>query len=81
MTNVSFHEQGVYDIEEFVTQHQIENKIDLIIVGTAFHWFDIPRAIDACHRTLLRSNGILAVWAYKYFYILTKDIETDIIKP
>ena len=61
-------------------EQQIEGQVDLIICGESFHWFDTEKALSACHNVLTKSNGILAIWGYKYFYILTKNIEEDCLK-
>jgi len=43
----------------------IESKtVDLITVAQALHWFDLEQ-FDAEARRVLRSQGIVAAWAYK----------------
>jgi SAM-dependent methyltransferase len=42
--------------------------IDLIMVAQALHWFDLPRFYKEALR-VLKSNGVLAASAYKFFHI------------
>ncbi|KAI3435467.1 uncharacterized protein J3R85_006076 [Psidium guajava] len=41
-----------------------ENRVDLITVATAVHWFDLPKFYKLAKRLLRKPGGILAVWAY-----------------
>ncbi len=40
-----------------------ENSLDLVTVGQALHWFDIPRFMRVAEQ-LLKSGGVFAAWTY-----------------
>ncbi|KAI3435468.1 uncharacterized protein J3R85_006077 [Psidium guajava] len=41
-----------------------ENRVDLITVATAVHWFDLPKFDKLAKRLLRKPGGLLAVWGY-----------------
>jgi len=41
-----------------------DDSIELITVGQALHWFDIPAFLDESQRVLVE-GGVLAVWSYE----------------
>ncbi|XP_037406161.1 uncharacterized protein LOC119268603 isoform X1 [Triticum dicoccoides] len=43
-----------------------EGSVDLVIVATAIHWFDVPLFYAVVNRVLRRPGGVLAVWGYNY---------------
>lgn len=43
-----------------------ENSLDLIVVATSIHWFDIPLFYAVVNRALKKPGGLLAVWGYNY---------------
>ncbi len=47
--NLSFHKASVYETAEFVREQGLEGKVDLIIMGECFHWFDAPKALAILH--------------------------------
>ena len=49
------------------------DTIDLIMVAQALHWFDLPRFYEEVPR-VLKSNGVFAASAYKFFHI-TPEID------
>ncbi|XP_056159123.1 uncharacterized protein LOC130134998 [Syzygium oleosum] len=50
--------------DEIVALMGAENRVDLITVATAVHWFDLPKFYKLAKRLLRKPGGILAVWAY-----------------
>ncbi|XP_030543692.1 putative methyltransferase DDB_G0268948 [Rhodamnia argentea] len=50
--------------DEMVALMGGENRVDLITVATAVHWFDLPKFYKLAKRLLRKPGGILAVWAY-----------------
>lgn len=45
-----------------------DKSVDLVTVGQALHWFDIPRFFAEAKR-VLKSGGIIAVWGYSLLRI------------
>lgn len=43
-----------------------ERSLDLVIVATAIHWFDVPLFYAVVSRALKKPGGVLAVWGYNY---------------
>ncbi|CAO1945778.1 unnamed protein product [Urochloa humidicola] len=43
-----------------------EGSLDLIVVATSIHWFDIPLFYAVANRALRKPGGLLAVWGYNY---------------
>ncbi|KAK4768898.1 hypothetical protein SAY86_027048 [Trapa natans] len=41
-----------------------EGSIDLVVVATAIHWFDIPMFYGVVRRVLRKPGGVIAVWGY-----------------
>lgn len=50
--------------DELVNMVGGENSVDLVIVATAIHWFDIPKFYSVVRRVLRKPGGVIAVWAY-----------------
>ncbi|XP_018718390.1 putative methyltransferase DDB_G0268948 isoform X1 [Eucalyptus grandis] len=50
--------------DEMVALMGGENRVDLITVATAVHWFDLPKFYKLAKRLLRKPGGLLAVWAY-----------------
>ncbi|KAI6699898.1 hypothetical protein NL676_014222 [Syzygium grande] len=50
--------------DEMVALMGGENRVDLITVATAVHWFNLPKFYKLAKRLLRKPGGILAVWAY-----------------
>ena len=38
------------------------NSIDFIVVGTAFHWFDISKALNEFKRILIKAGVLVLLW-------------------
>jgi len=80
LTNVSFHLCSIYDLEQFVAEQNIEEEVDLITMGECFHWFDTERALAALHRVVSKSNGLVAIWGYRYPYFVSKNLYEDCVR-
>ncbi|KAG2716173.1 hypothetical protein I3760_03G111500 [Carya illinoinensis] len=50
--------------DEFVTLMGGENKVDLVTVAEAVHWFDLPKFYSLVTRLLHKPGGVIAVWGY-----------------
>ncbi|KAI6699899.1 hypothetical protein NL676_014223 [Syzygium grande] len=50
--------------DEMVALMGGNNRVDLITVATAGHWFDLPKFYKLAKCLLRKPGGILAVWAY-----------------
>ncbi|KAG6660636.1 putative methyltransferase DDB_G0268948 [Carya illinoinensis] len=50
--------------DEFVTLMGGENKVDLVTVAEAVHWFDLPKFYSLVTRLLRKPGGVIAVWGY-----------------
>lgn len=63
-----------------------DNQFDLITVGQALHWFDLPRFYKEVKRTG-KADGLLAVWGYALLSIeptideLFLDFYNNIVGP
>lgn len=61
-------------------------SVDLITVGQALHWFDLPTFFIEAKR-LLRPAGVLAVWCYELCHVsaacdaIVDDLYTNIVGP
>ncbi|KAI9306174.1 S-adenosyl-L-methionine-dependent methyltransferase [Cunninghamella echinulata] len=57
-----------------------DHSMDLITVGTAFHWFNFDMFYKETKRVLKPNSGVLAIWTY--FFSIIKDNEelNNIIK-
>ncbi|CAO3611731.1 unnamed protein product [Mucor hiemalis] len=56
-----------------------DHSVDLITVGTAFHWFDHAKFFDEAKR-VLKPNGTLAVFGYFYPVIKNETKANDTVK-
>ncbi|CAO2197844.1 unnamed protein product [Urochloa humidicola] len=52
--------------DELVAMVGGEGSLDLIVVATSIHWFDIPLFYAVANRALKKPGGLLAVWGYNY---------------
>ncbi|CAG8497652.1 6422_t:CDS:2, partial [Scutellospora calospora] len=52
-------------------------SVDLLTVARAFHWFDLKKFFQESHR-VLKSNGTLAIWAYKYGIFKNAPVATKL---
>jgi SAM-dependent methyltransferase len=43
-----------------------EGSLDLVVVATSIHWFDVPLFYAVVNRVLRKPGGVLAVWGYNY---------------
>ncbi|KAI6688613.1 hypothetical protein NL676_025441 [Syzygium grande] len=55
--------------DEMVALMGGENRVDLITVACAVHWFDLPKFYKLAKRLLRKPGGILAVWAYNDMFV------------
>lgn len=77
ISNAFQHPQIEYRIAT-AEQSNLENEsIDLITVGSALHWFDLPLFFREAHRVLKPNTGLLAVWCYYLFTL--PDADTSLI--
>ena len=81
MPNVTFHRISIENLEEFVKENQLEDKVDLITMGECFHWFDTDKALSVLHRVISKTNGLVAIWGYRYPYFLSQNVFNDCVKP
>jgi hypothetical protein len=44
------------------------DSIDLVVVASAVHWFDLPRFYEEVHR-VIRAGGALAAWTYHVAHV------------
>lgn len=49
-------------------------------MGECFHWFDTERALAALHRVVQKSNGLVAIWGYRYPYFVSKNLYEDCVR-
>ncbi|KAF8678505.1 hypothetical protein HU200_046259 [Digitaria exilis] len=52
--------------DELVAMVGGEGSLDLVVVATSIHWFDIPLFYAVVNRALRKPGGVLAVWGYNY---------------
>lgn len=53
--------------DELVTLLGGEGSVDLVIVATAIHYFDLDRFYNIVNRVLRKPGGLIAVWRYSKF--------------
>ena len=63
LKNLQFNMMDVLEVPNFIAKNQI-SKFDLITIGQALHWFDIPVVLKMIKNELLNENGILSVLSY-----------------
>ena len=68
IANAEPHERVEYRVASAEESGLESGTIDLIMVAQALHWFDLPRFYKEALR-VLKSNGVLAASAYKFFHI------------
>eukprot|EP00347_Sterkiella_histriomuscorum_P015935 403355125 len=78
LSNLSFHLCDVYDIEKFVNDNELKGKVDLIIMGEVFHWFDPVKALEIIHQVASQSNALVVIWAYFQFSFIHQSAEKDV---
>ncbi|CAG8759123.1 7688_t:CDS:2, partial [Racocetra fulgida] len=54
-----------------------DSSIDLLTVAGAFHWVELTNFFQESHR-VLKPNGTLAIWAYKYGIFKNAPIATKL---
>ena len=57
------HEQISYHVAPAEASGLEANTVDLITIGQALHWFDLPRFFAEAER-VVRAGGIVAAWCY-----------------
>ncbi len=67
------HERVGYRVAPAESSDIKSGTVDLIMVAQALHWFDLDRFYAEARR-VLKSNGVLAASAYKFFHI-TPEID------
>jgi ubiquinone/menaquinone biosynthesis C-methylase UbiE len=68
IANAQPHERVEYRVARAEESALESASIDLIMVAQALHWFDLDRFYDEVRR-VLKSNGVFAASAYKFFHI------------
>jgi ubiquinone/menaquinone biosynthesis C-methylase UbiE len=75
------------DAHKLIDSFDKNEKVDLITVGQAFHWFDKDLFLSSC-KSVLNSDGVVALCGYNMFKILNNselqkvvDIFYDKVKP
>lgn len=63
--NAILHSQINYRVESAEQTALEDQSVDLITVAQAIHWFDFDRFYAEVKR-VLKSDGIIAVWAYSF---------------
>ncbi|KAI8642352.1 S-adenosyl-L-methionine-dependent methyltransferase [Parasitella parasitica] len=64
--NIEYHVGPGEDLSRFE-----DNSVDMITVGTAFHWFDHAKFFKEAKRALKQGTGTLAVFGY-YYPVISK---------
>lgn len=72
--NIVYHVGPGEDLSKFS-----DHCLDLITVGTAFHWFDHAKFFDEAKR-VLKPNGTLAVFGYYFPVIKNETKANDTVK-
>lgn len=49
-------------------------------MGECFHWFDTERALNTLNKVMKKSNGLVAIWGYRYPYFLSRNIHADCVR-
>ncbi|KAI9486329.1 MAG: S-adenosyl-L-methionine-dependent methyltransferase [Benjaminiella poitrasii] len=60
--------------------HFKDNSVDMITVGTAFHWFSHNQFFEEAKRVLKRNTGTLAIFGYFYPIIKGEPKANELIK-
>lgn len=73
IANAVLQENITYSVASAENSGFPDNKFDLVTVGQALHWFDIPKFFDEVKR-VSKPNGVIAIWGYGVLKI-DKDID------
>lgn len=49
-------------------------------MGECFHWFNTDKALPILHNAVKESEGLIAIWGYPQFSIVSKNIYDDCLK-
>ncbi len=66
----------VYSITPAENTSFADWQFDLVTVGQALHWFNIPAFFHEAHR-VLKPNGVIAVWGYSLLKV-EKKIDAEL---
>ncbi|CEP19624.1 hypothetical protein [Parasitella parasitica] len=69
--NIEYHVGPGEDLSRFQ-----DNSVDMITIGTAFHWFDHAKFFKEAERVLKHKTGTLAVFGY-YYPVISKVDAND----
>lgn len=61
--NIVFELMDIKDLTGYMNEKKLP-RFDLITIGEALHWFDVPQALKSIREEWLAKNGILAVLGY-----------------
>ncbi|KAI7904036.1 S-adenosyl-L-methionine-dependent methyltransferase [Cokeromyces recurvatus] len=79
--NATPRENITYQVGPAEDLSQFENSsVDMITVGTAFHWFDHSQFFKEAKRVLKRETGTLAIFGYFYPVIKDEPKANELIK-
>jgi ubiquinone/menaquinone biosynthesis C-methylase UbiE len=57
-----------------------DHSVDMVTVGTAFHWFNHDQFLKEAKRVLKRNTGTLAVFSYTYPVLKNEPQANEIVK-
>jgi len=63
-----------------------DGEVDAVFVAQAFHWFDVPRALEEIHRVLTPGGGLGLIWnerdeAVAWVDELSRAMRWDVRQP
>lgn len=61
--NIQLKKMDIKDVSDYMALNKLE-KFDLITIGEALHWFDVPFALKNIKENWLKENGMLSILAY-----------------
>lgn len=64
-----FHSPSSMSDDELVNLIGGENSVDLVVVATAVHWFDLEKFYPVVNRVLKKPGGVVAVWSYNIIQV------------
>jgi len=68
-----------YKIEQFAESEGIIGRVDLIIFGESFHWFDPKVLVPILRRILCPSQGKFALFGYWLYEFMCEEGIEEIV--